>query len=77
MSVFIKGMEMPESCVLCRLECLYRIHNSTSRSEYCPLVEIKTPHGRLIDADDYFNKEYGDARAFIDNAPTVIEAEVE
>ena len=41
MGVYIKGMEMPQSCILCELACLYRIHSSTSRSIYCPLVEVK------------------------------------
>ena len=41
MGVYIKGMEMPQSCILCELACLYRIHSSTSRSIYCPLIEIK------------------------------------
>lgn len=36
----------------------------------CPLVEIHTPHGRLIDAEAYLY--YGD---LIDE-PTIIEAEV-
>ena len=52
----------------------------------CPLVEIKTPHGRLIDTDvlarkivesnygvDFINK----TTALIIDTPTVIEAEVE
>ena len=48
----------------------------------CPLVEIPTPHGRLIDADELANKTfysltgapYITYRTFC-NAPTVIEAE--
>ena len=58
MGVYIKGMEMPKSCIVCRLECLYRKHNSTERSSHCPLVEIAEPHGRLIDADA-IDKEVG------------------
>lgn len=50
MSVLIKGMEMPERCESCPFEdfggCMFRV----TRSE-CPLVEVPTPHGRLIDAD--------------------------
>ena len=57
-----------------------------SRPEWCPLVEIPEPHGRLIDAD--FMKELGAkciakrcddgvllALGRIDDLPTVIEAE--
>lgn len=47
MGVYIKGMKMPESCILCRLECLYRIHSSSARSEYCPLIEIAEPKNEL------------------------------
>ena len=49
----------------------------------CPLIEIPTPHGRLIDADKLSNQKYEyiwtnrlviDADD-LDDAPTVIEAE--
>ena len=39
----------------------------------CPLVEVATPHGRLVDADDINNHI---ARyVCLDGAPTVIESE--
>ena len=44
----------------------------------CPLIEIHTPHGRLIDADaiqDYNVETFGQRLLIIDTAPTVIEAE--
>lgn len=48
-----------------------------------PLIEIPTPHGRLIDADELKKdriKLYGTTdvvlMADIENAPTIIEAEV-
>ena len=53
MSVIVKGMEMPERCGACFLRvggCKQRIYME-QRPKYCPLVEIPTPHGRLIDAD--------------------------
>ena len=61
MSVLIKGMEMPKSCLICVCDIpkgncdLWR--NQTpeehrrERHPDCPLVEVPTPHGRLIDAD--------------------------
>ena len=65
MSVLIKGMDMPKSCLDCRLfydesetECwckaneLHAKRDLRTRHPNCPLVEIKTPHGRLIDADE-------------------------
>ena len=57
------------------------------RSEVCPLVEIPTPHGRLIDADRLTRKELiplfyhlpnGDIAVpliDIEHAPTVVESE--
>lgn len=77
MSVLIKGMEMPTKCGKCfvgdRSICKYG----------CPLVDIPTPHGRLIDADELKLKKYHScvakenvvAVAHIDWSPTVIEAE--
>lgn len=51
----------------------------------CPIVEVPTPHGRLIDADwtreeidkDRPGRMYEDAWALtvMDNSPTIIEAE--
>lgn len=67
MSVLVKGMDMPISCAKCPLsisECsavMERVKTSepkiiewipwSYRHEDCPLVEVPTPHGRLIDAD--------------------------
>ena len=65
MSVLIKRMKMPEKCGLCNLfhaespmHCtVVKGHKTVgapygmSRPEWCPLVEVPTPHGRLIDAD--------------------------
>ena len=45
MSIYIKGMDMPKDCG----ECF--VGNRTICSKQCPLVEVKEPHGRLIDAD--------------------------
>lgn len=92
MSVFIPSMEMPEYCYECPCHngesgyCqLYkdRYLSSIYRPAKCPLVEIKTPHGRLIDADyllslmdngDHYPTGLLDA-ADIYYAPTIIESE--
>ena len=82
MSILIKGMEMPERCGACFLRvggCKQRIYMEQP-PKYCPLVEIPTPHGRLIDADaiqDYNVETFGQRLLIIDTAPTVIEAEGE
>ena len=88
MSVLIKGMEMPALCQECDLyidgACYakgYRDYQSImdmSKPADCPLIEVPTPHGRLIDADaiqDYNVETFGQRLLIIDTAPTVIEAE--
>ena len=47
----------------------YKSLSSTQRHDDCPLVEVKTPHGKLKDADNL--KVFSD----LWEAPTVIEAE--
>ena len=80
MSVLIKGMEMPTQCYDCYLiaadpdkDGLYCKHlkkdvnDWSSRLEDCPLVEVPTPHGRLVDADGivrYANCEITGAFAY-------------
>lgn len=95
MSVLIKGIEMPNDCS----ECFVKVRECdvieplkiNERPRDCPLVEVSTPHGRLIDADTLFElldktqKEI-EADTFgnlhidyisdeFSDAPTVIEAE--
>lgn len=70
MSVLIRGMEMPQSCLDCEFEAPTIDHHEcciltkksynwglTTRPSDCPIVSVP-PHGRLIDADvlqtDYF-----------------------
>lgn len=59
MSILIKGMDMPISCEKCPF-CYDYLHCSIddslhmylyNRHPNCPLIEIPTPHGRLIDAN--------------------------
>lgn len=67
MSIVIKGLSMPKNCLLCpccvgegigagRQHYCQAIEDEpcvseTYRPKNCPLVEIRAPHGRLIDAD--------------------------
>ena len=83
MGVYIKGLEMPENCFDCEIgSCSLkdRLKYIEDRHPDCPLVEIRTPHGRLIDADA-LDKElrrkwnYGDNGVTIENAATILEAE--
>lgn len=121
MSVYVKGMKMPESCGECKMHFLSfdsnvccqitdripkivdRFYDSKTdldarkksimsviRPEWCPLVDVPTPHGRLIDADRVIHEmnemhvagatfvvavEY--VKLITADAPTVIEAEKE
>lgn len=104
MSVLIKGMEMPNNCHECELvdiltTCPCRkmadedFWNNVSLAveghKDCPLSEVKTPHGRLIDADALHYSRIRIAHndgtiggynavvmsAEIKDAPTIIEAE--
>lgn len=89
MSILIKGMEMPKNCWECDfrtgLYCEALFHEPSinyyrgikTRETFCPLVEVPTPHGRLIDADDTLKYFYGYefAKEVIGSMPTIIEAE--
>ena len=94
MSILIKGdIGLPRDCCKCPFNCygLCLANHSKlsvdkcvkSRHSDCPLVEVPTPHGRLIYADEiekcvhewYDVGEYVFADT-IRNADTIIEAEV-
>ena len=100
MGTFIKNMKTPKACGLCSFrhinmsgylicEMLHKQINLTKFNERfkdCPLVEVKEPHGRLIDADKLNIHDVSPAYGFcvmgvteedIELADTVIEAEGE
>lgn len=89
MSILIKGMDMPiscENCVFadgtgsfyphtCSLNHI-QLDEDFARMD-CPLIEIPTPHGRLIDWDAFNNKldiQYAEGRGKT-LAPTILEEE--
>lgn len=84
MSVYIRDMEMPNGCDDCFLADCYWACNS--RSKHCPLIPVPD-HGDLIDAQEVLQKiiqhdfaTYSDYEMVfdtIDNAPTIIPAELE
>ena len=90
MSLIIKGSIMPLMCEECPCyDCDDYSCKATGRGviEYrydgrpdnCPLVEVPTPHGRLIDADNLkcpLSWQGEVVRATVREAPTIIEAEV-
>ena len=72
MSILIRGMEMPERCGQCFLRvgnCKQRMYME-HRPKGCPLVEVKEPHGRLIDAT-FEENHY--ASMLLDPTPDVTE----
>lgn len=104
MSILIKGMKMPKSCSDCFMHScsvftdhdtcmalkkdIWKLGVLVERLEDCPLVEVPTPHGRLIDADDAFidadergcdfwscDADIDSAHEFLMAQPTIIEAE--
>ena len=93
MSILIK-IEMPKGCWACpfavskHYECLFtkKSYNwgLTTRPSDCPLIEVKSPHGRLIDADALNTYDVSPIYEFcvmgvteedIELAETIIEAE--
>ena len=102
MSLFVKGAKMPKECMTCPAcqgdECWFEDDRPqipdilNRRRKWCRLVEVKSPHGRLIDADRLIialrNSVYANAffstptltlcqiEQLIEQQPTVIEAEV-
>lgn len=61
MAIYIKGMDMPKSCIECPLHGESACKAFTTiepwtfkddeRAAFCPLTEVPEPHGRLIDLD--------------------------
>lgn len=77
MSVLIKGMEMPKGCDDCFLPLRYCPHAMKENGE-CPLVELPTQHGRLIDAEALVGKTVAKIQDLMDviiGQETIIEAE--
>ena len=90
MGVYNPKMKIPDSCwacPFCTVECFgaykcFDVKDWGSREERakdCPLVEVKAPHGRLIDADALFaklSKEKNDARLGADDSDYMAGKEV-
>ena len=79
MSILIKGMSKPKTCDDCIVP-LSKCDYLQKRADDCPLIEIPTPHGRIIDEDEIFEQphcgECNDATLdAIMNAPAILEEE--
>lgn len=83
MSVIVKGMEMPIKCAKCPIADISAEYYFCEKIDWfgkerpsdCPLIEILTPHGRLIDADKLLVEH--SLKLTEEFAPTVIEPEGE
>ena len=98
MSILIKDMEMPTKCTKCPIADISAEYYFCEKIDWfgekrpsdCPLVEIPTPHGRLIDAKFVYEicgEKQGRASSIgemqgiskvwkaVKRLPTVIEAE--
>ena len=97
MAILIKGMEMPTSCYRCPF-CDYvsarcdavrgtpytPASRYEERADFCPLVPVPEPHGKLGDLDELKtafpcgeNIRTESVRATIEHLPTVIPASEE
>lgn len=75
MGVYIKGMKKPKDCNACFLDLYDRqTYCRNGEKALCPLIEVKTPHGRLIDEDTIPDRTL---RVLLETAKasTVIESE--
>ena len=69
--------EHPMYCQVVKADKNKRIYApyGEGRPDWCPLIEVPTPHGRLIDADNIYIDGEGYFWFSENEAPTVIEAE--
>lgn len=93
MGVYLPEMDMPKKCYECRFrwfteddpQCAAlwpeRPLDGADHPDWCPLVDVSTPHGALIDRDKLTGEQYKDGHIMvvemdaIEDAPTIIEAE--
>lgn len=95
MSILIKGMKMPERCEGCLMYrhnaeydyaycCISSVNvlgHGNARLNNCPLVEVPTPHGRLIDAEklerdiEEYHLSDGKFQHWVQAQNSIIEAE--
>ena len=68
MSIFIKGCSAPVNCERCPLDDCHLWFNPISqewmdaaikqRPDECPIIEVPTPHGNLIDEDEVYDEDF-------------------
>ena len=88
MTILIKGMEMPKAgeTIIIAENVDGTIYGQLEHGDdWYPLIEVPTPHGRLVDATELLRDSGGiiletiddheEVEEMIKDAPTVIEAE--
>lgn len=86
MSLYIKDLNKPSSCYRCNLEsfvpnCPVYMYDSASNYKTechpdCPLIDIKTPHGDLVDKDEmHWIRDVNGAKILLDMGNIVIKKE--
>ncbi len=75
MSIFIKGLDPPENCRKCYISsCPVCQYAEPETPDECPIIEVPTPHGNLIDEDEVYNNLFHVSLKSLDRT-IVIEAE--
>lgn len=82
MSVLVKGWTIPKGCADCPTWCKLYLQRREFRHPDCPLIEVPTPHGDLVDRTELlaeYDRQHkgpaGGARRIMEQATTVIKAE--
>ena len=59
MSIFIKGLDPPENCRKCYISsCPVCQYAEPETPDECPIIEVPTPHGNLIDEDEVYDEDF-------------------
>ena len=81
MSIILKGIDIPKDDEEITIEISkdgLRVYSTHLKEADVEAIQIPTPHGRLIDADDIYIGRWdidSDLAEQIQNAPTILEAE--
>ena len=82
MSVLVKGWTIPKGCADCPTWCKLYLQRREFRHPDCPLIEVPTPHGDLVDRTELlaeYDRQHkgpaGGARRIMEQATAIIKAE--
>lgn len=77
MSLLIKGFDPPTDCKSCLIssKCSACKISESKIPDECPIIEIPTPHGNLIDEDEIYDDEFNRISLKEYDRTIIIEAE--